>query len=141
MSKPVLTIGVPSKGRLMENTFAFFARAGLPIVRPRGDRDYRGSVTGLAGIEVAFLSASEIVGEMARGAVHFGVTGADLIEEALPDPASKVEMLAPLGFGYANVVVAVPEAWIMTEVERGVPLPGLYPMNAETKARYEASRK
>lgn len=33
------------------------------------------------------------------------------------------------------------EAWIMTEVERGVPLPGLYPMNAETKARYEASRK
>ncbi len=30
------------------------------------------------------------------------------------------------------------EGWIMTEVERGVPLPGLYPMNAETKARYEA---
>ena len=112
MKKPALTIGVPSKGRLMENTFSFFARAGLPIVRPRGERDYRGSVTGLEGVEVAFLSASEIVGEMARGAVHFGVTGADLIEEALPDPASKVEMLSPLGFGYANVVVAVPEAWI-----------------------------
>ena len=32
------------------------------------------------------------------------------------------------------------EEWIMAEVERGVPLPGLYPMNAETKARYEASR-
>ncbi len=30
------------------------------------------------------------------------------------------------------------EAWIMTEVDRGLPLPGLYPMNAETKARYEA---
>jgi len=30
------------------------------------------------------------------------------------------------------------EAWIMTEVDRGVPLPGLYPMNADTKARYEA---
>ncbi|NKX44765.1 ribonuclease activity regulator RraA [Roseicyclus persicicus] len=30
------------------------------------------------------------------------------------------------------------EAWIMTEVDRGVELPGLYPMNAETKARYEA---
>jgi len=28
------------------------------------------------------------------------------------------------------------EAWIVTEVERGVPLPGLYPMNDETKARY-----
>jgi regulator of RNase E activity RraA len=33
------------------------------------------------------------------------------------------------------------EAWIMEEVDRGVPLPGLYPMNAETKARYEAARK
>jgi len=33
------------------------------------------------------------------------------------------------------------EAWIMQEVGRGVPLPGLYPMNAETKARYEASKK
>ncbi len=112
MIKPQLTIGIPSKGRLQENAFGFFARAGLPIVQPRGARDYRGSVTGLPGIEVAFLSASEIVGELARGAVHFGVTGADLIEESLPDPASKVEMLAPLGFGHANVVVAVPEAWI-----------------------------
>jgi regulator of RNase E activity RraA len=33
------------------------------------------------------------------------------------------------------------EAWIMDEVGRGVALPGLYPMNAETKARYEAARK
>jgi regulator of RNase E activity RraA len=32
------------------------------------------------------------------------------------------------------------EGWIMREVERGVPLPGLYPMNAETRARYEAAR-
>ncbi len=33
------------------------------------------------------------------------------------------------------------EAWIMTEVDAGVPLPGLYPMNAETRARYEAQKK
>ncbi len=33
------------------------------------------------------------------------------------------------------------EAWIMAEVEKGAALPGLYPMNAETKARYEASKK
>ena len=33
------------------------------------------------------------------------------------------------------------EAWIMTEVERGVPLPGLYPPDAATKARYEQSKK
>jgi regulator of RNase E activity RraA len=33
------------------------------------------------------------------------------------------------------------EGWIMREVEKGVPLPGLYPPNAETKARYEAETK
>ncbi|MCA1998202.1 MAG: ATP phosphoribosyltransferase [Hyphomicrobiales bacterium] len=112
MSGPVLTIGLPSKGRLQENAFAFFARAGLPIVQPRGARDYRGSVTGMPGVEIAFLSASEIAGELARGGVHFGVTGADLLHESLAEPETRVEMLAPLGFGHANVVVAVPEAWI-----------------------------
>jgi regulator of RNase E activity RraA len=33
------------------------------------------------------------------------------------------------------------EAWIMGEVEAGTPLPGLYPPNAETRARYAAFRK
>lgn len=112
MTAPVLTIGIPSKGRLQENAFGFFARAGLTIAQPRGARDYRGAVKELPGIEIAFLSASEIAGELSRGAVHFGITGQDLIEENLPDPASRVELLAPLGFGHANVVVAVPEAWI-----------------------------
>lgn len=45
-----------------------------------------------------------------------------------------------------EVVAAAPEqermeTWILEEVEKGAPLPGLYPMNAETKARYEAGRK
>ena len=33
------------------------------------------------------------------------------------------------------------EAWVVSEIERGEPLPGLYPPNAETKARYEASTR
>jgi regulator of RNase E activity RraA len=33
------------------------------------------------------------------------------------------------------------EAWIVNEVNNGAVLPGLYPMNAETKARYAASKK
>ena len=111
MSAPLI-IGLPSKGRLQENAFAFFAKAGMSVAQARGARDYRGAIQGLAGVEIAFLSASEIVAELARGAIHFGLTGADLVEEALPDPRAKVEMLVPLGFGFANVVVAVPQAWI-----------------------------
>jgi len=33
------------------------------------------------------------------------------------------------------------ESWVVSEVERGVKLPGLYPPNEEAKARYEASKK
>lgn len=107
-----LIVATPSKGRLQENANAFFARAGLELTQGRGARDYRGAIAGLDGAEVAYLSASEITGRLARGDVHFGITGEDLVREEIADPESKVELLAPLGFGHANVVVAVPQAWI-----------------------------
>ena len=105
-------LAVPSKGRLQENASAFFARAGLELIQGRGARDYRGAVAGLPGVEVAFLSASEIVGQLAAGAAHFGVTGEDLVREKVPDANARLELLAPLGFGRADVVVAAPQAWI-----------------------------
>jgi ATP phosphoribosyltransferase len=112
MSSSPLLIAVPSKGRLQENAFAFFARAGLTLSQSRGARDYRGSIAGLSGVEVLFLSASEIARELASGGAHFGITGEDLIRESIPDADQKLDLLTPLGFGHANVVVAVPQAWI-----------------------------
>ena len=53
-------LAVPSKGRLQENAEAFFTRAGLSLAKPRGARDYRGTITGLDNVEIAYLSASEI---------------------------------------------------------------------------------
>lgn len=111
MSAPLI-VAVPSKGRLQENAFAFFARAGLDLMRPNGARDYRGTIKGLADVEVAFLSASDIVGQLATGAAHFGITGEDLLREQLADADAAVEFIAPLGFGRADVVVAAPQAWI-----------------------------
>jgi ATP phosphoribosyltransferase len=105
-------LAVPSKGRLQENATAFFGRAGLTLVQGRGARDYRGTLEGIEGVEVAFVSASEIVSQLAAGTAHMGVTGEDLVRETLPDADAKVVLLTPLGFGYANVVVAVPQAWI-----------------------------
>jgi ATP phosphoribosyltransferase len=103
---------VPSKGRLQENATAFFARAGLEFAQGRGARDYRGSIVDMPGVEVAFLSASEIVGQLAQGLAHFGVTGEDLVREQVADADERLALLAPLGFGRANVVVAAPQAWI-----------------------------
>jgi ATP phosphoribosyltransferase len=107
-----LVLAVPAKGRLQENAEAFFARSGLALVKPRGARDYRGAVTGLEGVEVAYLSASEITAQLAAGTVHMGVTGEDLVREQMPDADDRVVLIEPLGFGFATVVVAVPQAWI-----------------------------
>lgn len=110
-----LTIAIPSKGRLQEKTNEFFARAGLKVVQPGGARNYRGAIAGLDTVEIAFLSASEIARELAAGTVHFGITGLDLVQENITDPDSSVHIVTPLGFGSADVVVAVPNAWIDVE--------------------------
>ncbi|WP_114009809.1 ATP phosphoribosyltransferase [Cohaesibacter intestini] len=112
MSKSPLIIAVPSKGRLQENANAFFARAGLKVARPGGARNYRGHLKGIDNVEIAFLSASEIAKELKAGSVHLGVTGEDLIREHLTTPERYVDLLIKLGFGHANVVIALPKAWI-----------------------------
>ena len=107
-----LTIAVPAKGRLKDNAAALFERAGLTLRKTGHERGYSGVMQGLDGVEVAFLSAAEIVHQLKSGRVHIGITGEDLIRETLPDVEGSVEFLAPLGFGRADVVVAVPDCWI-----------------------------
>ncbi len=87
-------------------------RAGLQLVKPRGARDYRGAIADLPGVEVAYLSAGEIADALAQGSVHLGITGEDLLRESIADIDKRVVMIEGLGFGFANVVVAVPQAWI-----------------------------
>ena len=105
-------LAVPSKGRLQENAFAFFARAGLKLVQGGGSRDYRGRLAGFDGLEIAFLPVSEIVANLGDGSAHLGVAGEDVMREAIPDTDRSVAFLSRLGFGHADVVVAVPRAWI-----------------------------
>ncbi len=109
-AKKPLVLAIPSKGRLQDNAAAFFARAGLELVH--GARGYRGTLSGLDNVEIAFVTAADIVAQLASGIVHLGVTGEDLVRETIAHAETKVELLAPLGFGHADVVVAVPRAWI-----------------------------
>src|SRR5215468_11636000 len=111
MSTPFV-LAVPSKGRLQENAEAFFTHAGLSLAKPRGARDYRGTMMGYDNVEIAYLSASEIASQLASGAVHLGVTGEDLVRENIANADKRVLLIDQLGFGQANVVVAVPAAWI-----------------------------
>ncbi|OQP85979.1 ATP phosphoribosyltransferase [Rhizobium rhizosphaerae] len=110
-----LTIALPSKGRIKEAAAEIFDRAGLPLVSVGNDRSYRGRIDGFDGVEIAYLSASEIARELAAGTVDFGVTGEDLVREDMSEVDARVEFCARLGFGGADVVVAVPEIWLDVE--------------------------
>ncbi|HEV7306786.1 ATP phosphoribosyltransferase [Ensifer sp.] len=106
-----ITIALPSKGRMKDDASAIFERAGMKIVAVGNDRSYRGRVEGSDDVEIAFLSASEISRELGSGSIDFGVTGEDLVREGLANADARVEFCARLGFGHADVVVAVPEVW------------------------------
>jgi ATP phosphoribosyltransferase len=111
-SSASLVIAVPSKGRLKDQAAELFERAGLPLRAKGHERGYRGTLAGLDGVEVEYTSAAEIVHQLRSGRVHLGVTGEDLVRETLADVDASVVFLRPLGFGRADVVVAVPDCWI-----------------------------
>ena len=107
-----LKLGVPSKGRLMDKTFAWFEKRGITLSRSGSDREYAGEVDGIGGVSLILLSAGEIPRELAAGRIHLGVTGIDLVHEKLPRWEQQVEEVAPLGFGKADLIIATPACWV-----------------------------
>ena len=107
-----MTLAIPSKGRLMEQAAEVLARAGFTIDRSGAARGYRGILQGIEGVEVAFLSAGEIAQNLRDGKIDLGITGADLLAEKAGAGGQLVSVLAPLDFGHANVIAAVPECWL-----------------------------
>src|SRR6201999_3570022 len=107
-----LAIGLPSKGRLKEACDTWFAEAGLMLELTAGARGYRGVFAGLDGVEVMLLSAGEIASSLTAGDIHLGVSGEDLLRETAPELESRMHLVAPMGFGFADVVVAVSQYWV-----------------------------
>lgn len=113
-----LTLALPSKGRLKENAIALFEKAGFEVRLPENTRSYQGSlhgVEGVAQVDVAFLSASEIARELVNGKIDVGVTGEDLARETIDDADSYLDFVQELGFGHADVVIGIPDAWVDVE--------------------------
>ena len=108
----MIRIGVPSKGRLMQDTFDWFGARGVVMRRSGADREYSGVIEGALGAVPVLLSAGEVPRELAAGRIHLGVTGSDLVTEELGPAASEVMELARLGFGQADLILAVPSVWV-----------------------------
>ncbi|HUS55245.1 MAG TPA: ATP phosphoribosyltransferase [Thermohalobaculum sp.] len=110
-----LTLGLPSKGRLQSDTIDWFAARGIEIARTGDSRQYAAQARGIDGLDVVMLSAGEIPRELAQGRIHLGVTGADLIREHIPGWQTCVHLATGLGFGQADLIVAVPAFWVDVE--------------------------
>lgn len=106
-----ITIALPSKGRMKEDTLQTFQKAGMTVVTSGNNRSYTGKVEENPDIDIAFMSASEIAKELAKGTIDFGITGEDLARENIANTEDHVTFHARLGYGAADVVVAVPEFW------------------------------
>ena len=111
----MLKLGVPSKGRLMDKTFAWFGDRGVSLRKSGSEREYSGAVDGIGGVELVLLSAGEIPRELVAGRIHLGVTGSDVIREKLAAWETRVHAIAPMGFGGADLIIAVPQAWVDVE--------------------------
>ncbi len=107
-----LVLAIPSKGRLMDQCNAALAKAGIVVERNGPARGYKGEIAGMPEVEVNFVSSGEIAQFLKTGAAHLGITGEDLIRETIADADERVRLIAGLGFGRADVVVAVPACWL-----------------------------
>lgn len=107
-----IKLGVPSKGRLMEKTFNWFGKRGIGLRRTGSEREYAAAVDGVDGVELVLLSAGEIPRELAAGRIHLGVTGSDLVREKLAAWDSQVAEEQRMGFGHADLIIAVPKCWV-----------------------------
>lgn len=107
-----LALALPSKGRLMEATQSLISRAGLKLERSDAARGYHAKLSGIEGVDVLFLSTGEIAEKVLAGSIDLGITGEDLLRETLPENCSSVDIALRLGFGPADVAVAVPQCWL-----------------------------
>jgi ATP phosphoribosyltransferase len=110
--KNLISIGLPSKGRLKEGTIDFFAKNNLKLTSYGGDRNYFATIENFPNIKIIYLHAKEIIQRLGDGTLDIGISGLDLLNESPINLQKKIEVKKKLSFGMANLVIAIPDDWI-----------------------------
>ena len=110
--RDLITIGLPSKGRLKDKAISFFNSKGLKILQSEKERNYFGTIENKPNIKIIFLHAKEIIQRLGDGTLDVGISGLDLLKESDKNLQSKINVQKKLDFGNANLVIAVPDDWI-----------------------------
>ena len=112
MTKNIINIGLPSKGRLKHDTINIFKKNKLKIYSERGERDLFGYVKKLPNIKVIYLHARECIEQLSFGNIDIGFSGYDLFKESEINTQNKILINKRYNFGNANLVLAIPDLWI-----------------------------
>ena len=112
MTKNIINIGLPSKGRLKHNTINIFKKKKLNIYSERGERDLFGYIKKLPNIKVVYLHAREIIERLGDGSLDLGFSGFDLLKESEVNIQKKINVVKKYNFGKATLVIAIPDPWI-----------------------------
>ena len=110
--KNLITIGLPSKGRLKEESINFFKKNNLEPTSSGGERNYFAQIENLPNSKIIYLHAKEIIQRLGDGTIDIGISGFDLLKESSANLQKKIDVKKKLDFGMADVVVAVPNDWI-----------------------------
>ncbi len=110
--KNLITLGLPSKGRLKEKAINFTEKKGFKILQSKKERNYFAKIENKSNIKVIFLHAKEIIQRLGDGTLDAGISGLDLLNESKVNLQSKIIIKRKLDFGNAKLVVAVPNDWI-----------------------------
>ena len=110
--RDLITIGLPSKGRLKDKAISFFDSSNLKILESKKERNYFAKIENKPNIKIIFLHAKEIIQRLGDGTLDIGISGLDLLNESGKSLRDKIKIKRKLNFGEANLVVAVPDDWI-----------------------------
>jgi len=110
--KKLITIGLPSKGRLKDKSIAFFDNKGFKVLQSERERNYFASIENKKNVKIIYLHAKEIIQRLGDGTLDIGISGLDLLNESEKNLQDKIIIHQKLNFGSANLVIAVPNDWI-----------------------------
>jgi ATP phosphoribosyltransferase len=110
MSNNIIKIGLPSKGRLKEDTLKVFKKRKLNIISK--DRGLFGYIKKIPYIKIIYLHARECIEQLSLGNIDIGFSGLDLLRESETNIQNNISIVNKFNYGQANLVLAIPDLWI-----------------------------
>jgi len=109
-SRNSIRMGIPSKGRMAEDTQALLSACQLPV-KKLNPRQYAAEIPSVPGMEIWFQRATDVVRKILSGDIDVGIVGYDMLAEIGYGDDDLVIVHDALGFGGCHLAVAIPQAW------------------------------